>query len=229
MPDHGSSASLTAMRATGRHGWLPRALGAGLAILITGLLSRSLLAGSPALPWLMASMGASAVLVFVLPASPLAQPWPVMGGHLIAASTGMIMHALVPLPWLAGALAVGGAVAAMSVARCLHPPAGGTALLTALPAPAVVAAGPAFLLTPLLLNVVILLAAGFTWNRLTGHTYPHRPAPIPVPQNWVGHIEDQDVDAVLADWDELLDISRDDLLALIHAIEAQVRDRAGIR
>lgn len=229
MPNQVPLSSPAGMRALGRIGWLRGALGATLAILMTGFLSRMSLAGSPALPWLIASMGASAVLVFVLPASPLAQPWPVLGGHLIAASTGMIMYALVPLPWLAGALAVGGAVAAMSVARCLHPPAGGTALLTALPAPAVVAAGPAFLLTPLLLNVVILLAVGFTWNRLTGHTYPHRPAPIPAPQNWVGHIEDQDVDAALADWDELLDISRDDLLALIHAVEAKVRDRAGIR
>lgn len=229
MTDQGPSASLTAMRATGRHGWLPRALGAGLAIMMTGLLSRWMLAESPALPWLIASMGASAVLVFVLPASPLAQPWPVMGGHLIAASTGMVMHGLVSLPWLAAALAVGGAVAAMSMARCLHPPAGGTALLTALPVPVVAAAGPMFLLTPLLLNVAILLAAGFTWNRLTGHTYPHRAAPVPTPASWLGHIEDQDVDEVLAEWDELLDISRDDLLALIHAVEAKVRDRAGIR
>jgi CBS domain-containing membrane protein len=141
----------------------------------------------------------------------------------------MAMHGLVPLPWLAAALAVVGAVAAMSMARCLHPPAGGTALLTALPAPVVAAAGPAFLLTPLLLNVTILLAAGFTWNRLTGHTYPHRAAQVPPPAGWLGQIEDQDVDEVLAEWDELLDISRDDLLALIHAVEAKVRDRAGIR
>lgn len=229
MPNQVPLSSPAGMRALGRIGWLRGALGATLAILMTGFLSRMSLAGSPALPWLIASMGASAVLVFVLPASPLAQPWPVLGGHLIAGALGMLVHWLVPLPWLAAALSVGAAIAAMSAARCLHPPAGGTALLTALPAPAVLAAGPGFLLAPLLLNVVILLAAGFTWNRLTGHSYPHRPAPIPAPQNWVGHITDQDVDDVLADWDELLDISRDDLLALIHAVEAKVRARAGIR
>lgn len=233
MPNQISLASPAGMPAIGRIGWLRGtlggALGAGLAILATGLVARWTLAGSPALPWLVASMGASAVLVFVLPASPLAQPWPVLGGHLIAGTLGMVAHWLIPVPWLAAALAIGGAIAAMSMARCLHPPAGGTALLTALPAPAVLAAGPGFLLAPLLLNLVVLLAMGFTWNRLTGHSYPHRPALIPAPANWVGHIDDQDVDDVLESWDEMLDISREDLLALMHAVEARVRARAGVR
>lgn len=229
MPHQVPPPSPTGMRALGRIGWLRGALGATLAILVTGWLSQLTLADSPALPWLVASMGASAVLVFVLPASPLAQPWAVFGGHLIAAVLGMAAHWLLPVPPLAAAVAVGSAIAAMSVARCLHPPAGGTALLTALPTPAVLAAGPAFLLAPLLLNVVVLLAMGFTWNRLTGHSYPHRPAPIPTPANWVGHIEDQDVDDVLENWDEVLDIGREDLLALMHAVEAKVRARAGVR
>lgn len=229
MPNQVSPPSPTGLRALGRIGWLRGAVGATLAILVTGWLSQLTLADSPALPWLVASMGASAVLVFVLPASPLAQPWAVLGGHLIAAALGMAAHWFLPVPSLAAAVAVGSAIAAMSVARCLHPPAGGTALLTALPTPAVLAAGPAFLLAPLLLNVVVLLAMGFTWNRLTGHSYPHRPAPIPTPANWVGHIEDQDVDDVLENWDEVLDIGREDLLALMHAVEAKVRARAGVR
>ncbi len=228
LPSSGPRSSI-GQRAIGRIGWLRGAFGAGLAMMLVGLPTQLLLSGNPALPWLVASMGASAVLVFMLPASPLAQPWPVLGGHLIAAAIGGFAHALVPLPWLAAALAVGCSIAAMSIARCLHPPAGGTALLTALASPAVAAAGAQFLLVPLLLNIAILLAVGFTWNRLTGHSYPHRPAPIPVPPNWVGHIEDRDLDAVLESWDEVLDISREDLLALLHAVEAKVRTRAGIR
>lgn len=229
MTDHAAAPYSTALRSISRLGWLRGALGAGLAMVLTALPSQWLLSGNPALPWLVASMGASAVLVFMLPASPLAQPWPVFGGHLIAAVIGGIAHALLPLPWLAAALAVGCSIAAMSIARCLHPPAGGTALLTALATPAVAATGAQFLLAPLLLNIVILLAVGFTWNRLTGHSYPHRPAPILAPPNWVGHIEDRDLDEVLESWDEVLDVSREDLLALLHAVEAKVRDRAGIR
>jgi CBS domain-containing membrane protein len=201
--------------------WLPAAIGAGLAIALTGIGAFSLEPAGGTLPWLVASMGASAVLVFVLPASPLSQPWPVAGGHLVAAAIGLITRNLVPEPWLAAGLAVGLAIAAMSLARCLHPPAGGTALITALSA----SAGWSFLVFPLGLNLLILLACGLAWNRLTGHSYPHRATPVAAPVAWVGHIEDSDLDAVLAEWDEVLDVSRADLIALLHATEARVLAR----
>jgi CBS domain-containing membrane protein len=53
------------------------ALGAALGLLLTGLLSRWAAAQWPGadVPWLVAPLGASAVLVFAVPASPLAQPW----------------------------------------------------------------------------------------------------------------------------------------------------------
>ncbi len=57
-------------------------------------------------------------------------------------------------------------------------------------------------------------------------SWPHRPVPAPTPPAWLGHIEDADLDAVLEDWDETLDVSREDLLALLHAVEARVRARA---
>lgn len=222
---HLAAATPVRMPVIGRIGWLRGAFGAGLAIVLTGLVSYLVLRSDPAMPWLLAPMGASAVLVFVLPASPLSQPWPVFGGHLVAAGVGMLAQALALEPWLAAGLAVGGAIAAMSGARCLHPPAGGTALITALASPAVLSSGWHFLLAPLGLNVVLLLACGVAWNRLTGHSYPHRAAPAPAVANWVGHIEDDDLDGVLEAWDEVLDVSREDLLALIHAIEARVRSR----
>ncbi|MCC6927189.1 HPP family protein [Novosphingobium sp.] len=83
-------------------------------------------------------MGASAVLTFVLPASPLAQPWPVIGGHLASAIVGLMCQTLLGPAWFTTALAVG---AAMSLLRSLHPPAGGTVLLTTLPSPAIAALG----------------------------------------------------------------------------------------
>ena len=39
----------------------------------------------------LASMGASTFLLFVVPHSPMAQPWPLMAGHLIAAVMGVIL------------------------------------------------------------------------------------------------------------------------------------------
>lgn len=75
------------------------------------------------------------------------------------------------------------------------------------------------------MNIAVVLLVGLAWNRLTGHSYPHRAAPIPAPAAWVGHIEDSDLDAVLAEWDGVLDVSRDDLVALLHATEAHVLER----
>lgn len=205
--------------------WLPGALGAAIAITLTGYATHLLLAGEPALPWLVASMGASAVLIYVVPASPMAQPWPVAGGHLLAAAAGLLARQVAAEPWVAAGLAVGMAIGIMNLARCLHPPAGGTTLITVLAAPGAAVAQPLFLVEPLAVNIAILLCFGLAWHRLTGHSYPHRAMPVPTPATWVGHIEDADLDAVLAEWDEVLDVSRDDLLALLHAAEARVLAR----
>lgn len=210
---------------SGRIGWLRGAVGAGLAIALSAWIGRMALGNDPALPWLIASMGASAVLIFVLPASPLAQPWPVAGSHLISATIGIMINATLGSTWLGAGLAVGLTIAGMSLMRCLHPAAGGTVLITALPSPSVAAAGLSFLLEPLALNVAALLCAGLVWNRLTGHSYPHRPAAPTAQPDWTGQIDDADLDAVLADWDEVLDVSREDLLALFHAVEGRVRER----
>ncbi len=216
------------MMFSGRIGWLRGALGAGIAIAITGLIGRVLLGFDPALPWLVASMGASAVLIFVLPASPLAQPWPVFGGHIVAGGIGLACYSLFGPYWVAAGLAVTLAIAGMSLLRCLHPPAGGTVLLTALASPAIAHEGLWFLVAPLGVNLIVLLLTGILWNRLTGHSYPHRPLPQEPRPDWIGHIEDAELDAVLAEWDEVLDISRDDLVAFVHAVEAKVRTRRGV-
>ena len=210
---------------TGFARWLPGAMGAAIAVALTGYATHFLIAGEPALPWLVASMGATAVLVFIVPASPLAKPWPVAGGHLLAAAAGLLAQHIAPDQWIAAGLAVGISIAGMKLARCLHPPAGGTALIAVLAAPGSATTQISFLGELLTANIAILLLVGFAWNRLTGHSYPHRAMPVPAPAAWVGHIEDADLDAVLDNWDEVLDVSRDDLLALLHATEARVLER----
>lgn len=185
------------------------ALGAGLGILLTGWLSQ--LAGDAALPWLVAPLGASAVLVFAVPSSPLAQPWAVVGGNTLSALIGMACAALLPWPTGAAALAVGAAIAMMLLLRCLHPPGGASALLVALGG----VQDPAFALHPVLLNSLLLVLAGMLYNSLTGRPYPHRPAAPAATA-----IED-DLDAVLARHNQVLDISRDELRALIEDTQLQ--------
>ncbi|WP_446741099.1 HPP family protein [Sphingomonas sp. H160509] len=50
---------------------------------------------------LVAPMGASAVLIFAVPASPLAQPWSVIGGNVISAVVGVGIASMVSSPALA--------------------------------------------------------------------------------------------------------------------------------
>lgn len=216
-----------ASRATGRLGWARAAFGALLGVAFAAL-AGTLLArlGDPAGPWLLAPIGASAVLVFALPASPLAQPWPVFGGSMLSALAGLAAAALAPHPPLACAIAVAGAIAAMMVARCLHPPGGACALLGALGAAQGPLHGLAAVVLPLGANVLALLAAGWLYNNLTGHAWPHHVprAPLP-PQGWIGSYEPADLDAVLDEWDEVLDVSREDLDALFRAVERRVQRR----
>ena len=79
---------------------------------------------------------------------------------------------------------------------------------------------------PLAANLVALLAAGWLYNNLTGHNWPHhipRVPPAP-PQGWIGSYA-ADLDSVLEDWDEVLDVSREDLDALFRAVERRVQRR----
>lgn len=185
-------------------------LGALIGIAVTGLVSRALLPGQAAAGMILtASMGASAVLLFVVPASPLAQPWPIIGGNTISAAVGVAAALLIKDPIVAGAVAVAAAIAAMSLARCLHPPGGGAALVAVLGGPVIAGAGYSFVLSPVLLDAVLLTATGLLFHRFSGHAYPHRTAVAAQPAAL--ELSDADVDAALAEFGEALDVSRDDL------------------
>jgi CBS domain-containing membrane protein len=201
-------------------------IGAGLGLLFTAWLSRAghhAVGLDAAWPWLAAPLGASAVLVFGLPASPLAQPWAVVGGNTVAALVGVACTAL---PWdaaLVGPLAAALAMAAMLALRCLHPPGGAVALLAVL----IGARHWPFALMPVMLNSALLVAAGVAYNRTTGRRYPHAqrvegaPASPDVPQ----HFTEADIDAVLLRYNQLVDLPRDDLHQLLEQAELQTHVR----
>ncbi len=69
-------------------------------------------------------MGACAVLLFAVLASPLAQPWSIIGGNLMLATVGVTCALLVHDPIDATALAAGVAICTMFALRCVHPPSG---------------------------------------------------------------------------------------------------------
>ncbi len=128
-----------------------------IGILITGLATRLMLGSSVNVPLLMAPIGASAVLLFAVPSSPLAQPWSIVGGNIISAVIGVACARLVGEPMMAAAVAGAAAIGAMFVLRCLHPPSGAVALTAVLGGPAILAQGYAFVLFPVAINSILLM------------------------------------------------------------------------
>ena len=135
-------------------------------------------AASGAPVWLIAPFGASAVLLYAVPNSPLAQPWSVFWGNVLSALAGLsVVHVLPPGLWLAP-VAVALAIAVMLLARALHPPGGAVALLVALSPPL----GWGFALTPVASGTAALIVAAVVWNRIVGRIYPFRTQATPGPR-----------------------------------------------
>jgi len=208
--------------------------GAMLGIGLTALVC-SLLAGSdPHLPLVVAPIGASSVLLFAVPASPLAQPWSIIGGNTVSALMGIIVARFIHDPMLAVGVAVALAIAAMSLTRCLHPPGGAAALTAILGGPSVAAAGFMFALVPVALNSCVLVLLGWVFHKISRHSYPHRAKPAPAnlhgtqdpsPQLRAG-FQPEDVDAALADVGEAFDIDREDLDRLLRQVELRALIRS---
>ena len=192
---------------------LRAAAGAAFGLLFTGLVCEWLAGGSG---WLVAPLGASAVLVFALPASPLAQPWPVIGGNTLAALVGVACARWLPDAVWVGALATALAISLMFALRCLHPPGGAVALLAVLTHTGELP----FAFLPVMLDSVLLVLAGVAYNSLTGRRYPHVQL-APRQPTADTRFSSADIDAVLARYNQVLDISRDDLETLIRETELE--------
>ena len=187
--------------------------GVGLGILLAALLSRWWSGDAGPQPWMVASLGASAVLVFATPSSPLSQPWPVVAGSTLSVLVGLACAVLVPYPAMAAALAVALSVAIMVPLRCLHPPGAAVALFAVLN----YEHGVQLAALPIFVNALVLLVFGIVYNTFTGRSYPHRQRPVPVtPSSSPSRFISSDLDAALSHYNEVLDISRADLEGLLH-------------
>ena len=175
-----------------------------------------------ALPFLIAPIGASAVLIFAVPASPLAQPWSVLGGNVIAASVGVAVLHLVPNLVAAVAIAVASAILLMSLMRCLHPPGGAAAITTILGGQAIIDAGYWFPVTIVAANSAALVAAGWLFHKFSGHSYPHRTAPS---QTLPLGLLRADIDQAVEESHETFDIDLADLEALLLRAERIAEQR----
>ncbi len=139
------------------------ALGAiGLIAAINLFLTGSLLASLP----LVAPMGASAVIVFCLPQSPLARPWNVVIGNVASALVGVVCARFIPQVELAAALAVFAAISGMALSRSLHPPGGAVALTAVLSGAPIKDLGFTFAFNPVFLSSLTLVLAAIGFHTL---------------------------------------------------------------
>jgi CBS domain-containing membrane protein len=204
-------------------------LGALLGIAFTGGTMHVLLGPAANIPFLVAPMGASAVLLFAVPASPLAQPWSIIGGNLVSATVGVACANWIADPVGAAALAVALAICAMFALRCVHPPSGAVALTAVLGGPVVHALGYRFVVEPIAIQSVALLCAAIAYHAATGHRYPHV-APSASKSGAAAAVSNEgftraDLESVLNQRGELLDIDTDDLESLLRDVQLQAYTR----
>ncbi len=199
------------------------ALGGGLSMLIL-VLTASWVLPEEGAACVIASMGASAVLLFAVPHGSLSQPWPVVAGHLISAVIGVTCARHVSQPHLAAACAVGLSIVVMQQLRCIHPPGGATAFTAVMGGQAVHELGYQFVLMPVLANalLMVLLAVAinfaFRWRRYPAVLSRPRVPPPPTPASAPVTHTHAEVVAALRSIDSFVDISEEDLLRLVDLI-----------
>lgn len=202
------------------------AVGAAFGIALAAGLSQWLAGDSVGHFWHSASLGASAMLIFSMPSTPLAQPWAVIAGNAISVAIGMACVHSIPNVTLAIIVALPLSIWAMMLLRAIHPPGAGLALYVVLHQ----LQDPALLLFPFLFNFVLLVLAAVVFHRLTGRKYPH-PQVITATsaQNDAApsadHITTADLDNALARYNEVLAISREDLANLLQEVNGAAFQR----
>lgn len=207
---------------------LVSAAGGFLGILLILVASTLVLGEREAALLVVGSMGASAVLLFAVPHGPLSQPWALIGGHAVSAAIGVACALVVPNLAVAAALAVGLAIGAMHYLRCIHPPGGATALTAVIGGPAVHALGFQFVLAPVLLNVVIILAtavavnAFFAWRRYPAALGRRKTVDIESQKKHraEGSLSHSDLEYALRQINSVLDVNEEDL-ARIYDLAAE--------
>lgn len=187
-----------------------------------------------AVPLMLASMGASAVILFAAYNSPLAQPWSFVGSHFLAATIGVTCARWVDSLWLAASLSVALTLFAMLRMHCLHPPGGATALVPVLGGDSVHQLGYQLVITPVALNVLVLLLLAWAVNRSLHRKYPYQPGKSrrqnphrlvdPKSSERLG-VTESDIAAALRQIDAYLDVSEDDLNQVYRLAQANARER----
>ncbi|HYP66633.1 MAG TPA: CBS domain-containing protein [Thiobacillaceae bacterium] len=197
---------------------------------ICGLMLHAMPVGSH---WLIAPVGASAVILYALSHSPLAQPWPVIGSYLVAAVMGLASATFIPIPQLAAAVAVAASIWLAARLNCIHPPGGAVALFIVLDGPYTMARMGVTLGLVMLNVAVMLFAALLVNNLLLGRRYPfsqqyhiaglHQTKDAP-PLARIG-LDHADLESAVQALDTFVDVQEDELVQLYNLAVDHAFDR----
>lgn len=199
------------------------AVGALIGLLVTVALGRILGELVGINEWVMASLGASALLIFVMPSSPMAQPWAVIGGNVLSALVGVTCFHFIANPIFALPIAAACAILGMFTLRCLHPPAAAVALIAVLGQIETYR----YVFFPVMIDSVALCLVAMAYNTLTGKHYPTRPpkqAPDLPSEKRSREQAEKTLDALLTEYQEVMDVDRAELIKIIQS--AQGSDKA---
>lgn len=194
-----------------RERWLSALAGLLGILLMQGILA--VLPAGPGISYLLAPLGASSVILFALPHSPLAQPWSLAGGLFISALIGHFCGLWITPAFLAVGVALGLAIWLTAWLRCIHPPGGAMAVVFALSAQQ----QSTSLLTALLNVGAALMAVLVVNNLIPGRRYPQCLPPTQVAKKdrpVRRSIRHEDIQHALERLDTYLDISEDDLVSI---------------
>ncbi len=213
---------LTGQQQLSHSGILLSAVSVLIAITLIAVISQQFLSGL-ALPFIVASMGATAVLLFAVPSSPMNRPWAVVVGHLVSAIVGVTCAQQIDAIQFAAPVAAAGAILVMQYLRCLHPPGGATAMLIVLGGDQAHAASYQFILTPIALNILILLGATLVIRWISRQMLQQKRGDTNL--QWIDeleqsrpltpHLTQADIEMARAQLDTYIDVKDEALLQLL--------------
>ncbi len=192
--------------------------GAFAAILAVFMISSSVMQPDAAV-LIVASMGATAMLLFSLPHAAVSQPWPVFAGQILSALIGVFIARHITDPMLGAPLAVALCTLIMFFARCVHPPGAATALSAVFASDGIRELGYGFAVMPVALNVVVLLSIAFLFN--APFAWRRYPSGWRFSSSTKGHpaissspLTHEEFMEAASELDTFIDVSEDDLLQL---------------
>jgi CBS-domain-containing membrane protein len=168
-------------------------VGSFIGILILSYLDQFWLLERSDVVMIVGSFGAQAILIFVTPTVPLAQPWNCIVGNFVGATIGvtsfkffkMMVDDVEAWIWIASAVAVSLAIVVMLLTKSLHPPAGATALIAVQGSQRIHDLGYYYVLFPAVVASTLQVLIGVILNNLSkdaSRSYPQTITPFHIDQ-----------------------------------------------